>query len=305
MERSFIEYLQRNEPADDRVPVGIGDDAAVIRLGGDCVAAVDMITDEVDFILAECDPQRIGRKALAVNLSDMAAMAARPVAALVSLLLPREGGGVLAKQLYAGMAPLARQYSTSIAGGDTNSWNGKLAISVTVLGEPTPCGLLRRSGAQQGDHVLVTGDLGGSILGKHFDFMPRVEEAITLRRDYQASAAADISDGLLIDLDRLTRASSLGVELDLEAIPISAAARELAARVGPSTALDHALADGEDFELIFTAPPRAAEQLLRDQPLGVPVTRIGVMIARPGLWRRTPHGREALEPRGFEHRFTE
>jgi len=303
MEREFIDQFRRTQAADPRVPLGVGDDAAVIQLAGTkCVAAVDTITDEVDFLLEECDPQLIGRKALAVNLSDMAAMAATPVAALVSLLLPQQGGMKLAHEITTGLTTLAEQYGVAIAGGDTNSWSGKLAVSVTVLGEPPPTGVLQRNAAQVGQAVLVTGPLGGSILGKHFTFDPRVKEAVVLRSDYHATAAIDVSDGLLIDSSRLARESGLGVVLDLSRIPLAPAANTLARQTG-KTPLDHALADGEDFEIVFTTSVDQAQRLLQDQPFPTPITQIGEVIAEPGLWQAKATGPTPLAARGFEHRL--
>src|SRR5207248_8962470 len=127
---------------------------------------------------AEHAPEQIGRKALAVNLSDLAAMAAKPVAALVALALPRQGGEKIAKELYEGLLPLAAEFDCPVAGGDTNSWDGPLVISVTALGEVPPDRRWLRSGAHPGYAILVTGHFGGSILGPQFSFTPRVKEAL-------------------------------------------------------------------------------------------------------------------------------
>src|SRR5262245_1453338 len=135
MERELIEYLRATLPPHPALRLGIGDDAAVVRLGasGDCVVTTDVVMDGVDFRLEEVEPRRIGRKALAINLSDLAAMAARPVAVVVGLVLPRRNGYELAKQLYEGLLPLAAKYGVAIAGGDTNSWDGPLVMSVTAM----------------------------------------------------------------------------------------------------------------------------------------------------------------------------
>src|SRR5689334_20315235 len=174
MEREFVRYLCERLPAHPRLLIGAGDDAAILRLPerANLVATTDMLADGVDFVLGQHELERIGRKALAVNLSDLAAMAAIPLAALVSLSLPRRGGEALAKQVYDGMLPLAHQLDCPIAGGDTNSWDGPLAISVTALGVVPPDRRWRRSGALPGDAILVTGQFGGSILGRQFDFTP-------------------------------------------------------------------------------------------------------------------------------------
>jgi len=255
--------------------------------------------------VGEHDPAAIGHKALAVNLSDLAAMAAKPVAALVSLCLPRQGGESLARSLYGGILALAKQFDCAIAGGDTNSWDGPLVINVTALGEVPPNRAWRRSGALPGDRILVTGDFGGSILGKHMNFTPRVNEALWLAEHAEIHAAIDVSDGLSLDLSRLAEASSCGAVLDLSAIPLAAAAQQLAhERNDGLTAFAHALADGEDFELILAVPPREAERLTRQQPLGIPLTDIGLFCDEPGLWGLAADGvRKPLVPRGWEHRL--
>ncbi|RPI80509.1 MAG: thiamine-monophosphate kinase, partial [Planctomycetaceae bacterium] len=181
-EFDLIQSLRQATPASNRVPIGIGDDAALIDWRHDprCLVTVDMLMEGVDFTFESATPEQIGRKALAVNLSDIAAMAGRPVACVVAVALPRHGGFELGRGLHAGIAQLAREFDVAIAGGDTNTWDGPLVISITVLGEPVGRGPVLRSGAQAGDWIMVTGSLGGSILGKHLDFTPRVREALAL-----------------------------------------------------------------------------------------------------------------------------
>ncbi len=306
MESELIAWLRQRLPQHARLAVGPGDDAAIVRptdIG--TVVTVDMLTEGVDFELAKDSPRRIGRKALAVNLSDLAAMAARPLAAVVALALPRRGGLALAQELYEGLIPLAESYDLAIAGGDTNSWDGPLVISVTLLGEVTRQGPLLRSGAQPGDAIVVTGEFGGSILGRQFDFEPRVREALTLAERYPLHAGIDVSDGLSLDLARLAAESGCGAELDLQQVPVAPAARELAHRLSDgSTALDHALADGEDFELVLAMPPDAAERLVSQQPLNCRCTRIGQFIDQRGLWTaRRDRCASAACARGYEHRL--
>lgn len=303
MELELIDWLRKRLPQNKYVAVGPGDDAAVLHAspGMQTVVTTDMLMDGIDFVLAECDPRRVGRKALAVNLSDIAAMGARPVAAFVSVALPRTAGLPLPQALCEGMLALAERYEVALAGGDTNVWDGPLCISLTVLGEVPIGRAWRRSGAQSGDVLLVTGPLGGSILGRHFDFEPRIDEALHLAEHYEVHAAIDISDGLSLDVWRLCQESRRGAMLDLPSIPISLAADELELRDG-CTALDHALSDGEDFELVLALPPQEAERLLRDQPLNVSVTRIGQIIDAPRLLARDAAGTETeLTPTGFLH----
>ena len=307
METAFIQWLRAQVPADPRVPLGIGDDAAVLDLppGRQWVVTTDMVMDGVDFVLGQHAPALVGRKSLAVNLSDLAAMGARPVACFVSVALPRHGGGELARGIYQGILELARQFDMALAGGDTNSWDGKLVISVTAVGDVADGKGWRRSGARAGDQILVTGDLGGSILGKHFDFTPRVAEALWLADHADVRAAIDVSDGLSLDLSRVCQESGCGAVLDRAAIPIAAAARELVSRGDDkTTAVEHALGDGEDFELILAVAPAEADRLLRLQPLGVPLTRIGQFVEQSGLWTLAEGGTHVpLTPRGYEHRF--
>lgn len=305
MEEEFIAWLRQKLPPHPRLLVGPGDDAAVLKLAdnANCVVTVDLVSDGVDFDLAVDDAVRAGRKALAVNLSDLAAMAARPVAAVVALLLPRTGGGRLAADLYRGLLPLADEFELAIAGGDTNVWDGRLVVAITAIGETTPRGPLLRSGARPGDAILVTGRLGGSRLGRQFDFTPRVREALALHERYALHAGIDVSDGLELDLFRLARESGCGAVIDLAAVPVAPDAAAWAARLADgSTALDHALADGEDFELILAAPAAEAARIVAEQPVGVPLTAIGRCVPERGLWHQRPSGEVVpVAPRGWQH----
>jgi len=305
MESDFIAWLREHLPPHPLLHLGLGDDAAVLSLASDrhIVVTTDLLTEGVDYRLRSCEPWQVGRKAMAVNLSDLAAMAARPLAVVVSLALPREGAGELARALYRGILDIAARYDVAIAGGDTNTWDGGLVISVTALGQLTARGPLRRDGAQAGDWILVTGQFGGSLLGKHLSFEPRVHAALLLHQRFELHAGIDVSDGLSLDLLRVATASGCGAAVTLESVPIDPAARTLAARDADGRSpLDHALADGEDFELILTAAPDEARRMLDEQPLEVPLTHIGHMVAQPGLWQVGADGQLAsLAARGYEH----
>jgi thiamine-monophosphate kinase len=211
----------------------------------------------------------------------------------------------MATALYDGLLPLAERYHLAIAGGDTNSWDGPLVVSVTLLGKVTEHGPLTRAGARPGDRIIVTGALGGSILGRHLDFEPRVREALLLADRYELHAGMDLSDGLALDLARLAAESGCGAAVDLGRIPISGDARQLASRLNDgSTPLDHALSDGEDFELLLAVPPDEAERMLAEQPLDIPLTSVGEFIAEAGLWQyEAGRPRRPLEPRGYQHEF--
>lgn len=308
MESKLIAHLRQRLPDHPLLRLGIGDDAAVLDLANHYgyVITVDMVNDGIDFLLDQVDPVRVGRKSLAVNLSDLAAMATRPVAGVVALALPQPRALELAVELYQGMLPLAERYELAIAGGDTNTWDGPLAVSITLLGAITSRGPLRRDGARPGDRIIVTGAFGGSILGRHFDFEPRIHEALKLSADYALRAGIDCSDGLSLDLSRLAAESRCGAVLDIASIPVHDDALKLAAeRDDGTTPLDHALADGEDFELIMAADPPTARQMIAEQPLAVPLTDIGEFVEASGLWQRDASGnRRRLDPRGYEHGST-
>ncbi|MDR3197665.1 MAG: thiamine-phosphate kinase [Planctomycetaceae bacterium] len=293
METEWIEKLRSRAGSEL-----LGDDAAVL---GDTIITVDMLTEGIDFLLGQVDPEWIGRKALAVNLSDIAAMGGIPTFIVVAVALPKPAGIQLAEQLYNGMEPLIRKYSLTLAGGDTNTWNNGLVISITVLGRVTPQGVLRRNGGKAGDRVLVTGLLGGSILEHQFLFEPRIFEALYLNEHFDIHAAIDISDGFSLDLHRLSVESGLGATLYEKSVPISPAAVQLSRQTG-QTPLEHALSDGEDFELLLAMPPGEAEKLLVLQPLrerfNVTLYPVAELTSELGL--RFTDGTVFL-PQGFEH----
>jgi thiamine-monophosphate kinase len=299
-EFAYIDWLRRQTPADPRVPLGPGDDAAALALapGKPCLVTTDMLLEGSCFVLAEAGPRRVGRKAMAVNLSDIAAMAGRPVAAFVGVGLPRRGGRALAEELYRGLREMADAFGTAIAGGDTNSWDGPLVMSVTVIAEATGRGPVTRSGARPGDWLMVTGPLGGSILSKHLDFMPRVAEALRLHESADLRAMIDISDGLAADVHHLCEESHCGAVLRAEAIPVAEAVHALNDGRAP---LEHALGDGEDFELAFAVSPADGERLLRTQPVpGIRLSHVGECV-ETGVWLEADGRRRALPPKGYVH----
>jgi thiamine-monophosphate kinase len=298
-EFAFIDWVRKQTAADPRVLVGPGDDTAVLKIRANApfLATTDMLLEGSCFLL-EAGGRAIGRKAMAVNLSDMAAMAGRPTAALVSVGLPRHGGRKLGEDLYLGLHEAASAFDTAIVGGDTNTWQGPLVISVTLLGEATSKGPVLRSGAKPGDWLLVTGALGGSILGKHLTFSPRVREALRLHELVDLHAMIDISDGLAADLHHLCEESGCGAELDAASIPMSDAARSMNDAKSP---FDHALSDGEDFELLMAVDPAAGKKLIESQPFpDLRLTKIGQFVEQ-GVWLMRESRKEALAPRGWVH----
>jgi thiamine-monophosphate kinase len=297
-EFEYVAWLRSRTPADPRVLVGPGDDCAVLTPPArPLLVTTDMLMDGTDFILAEVGPRRAGRKAMAANLSDIAAMAGVPTAAVVSVALPRDGRG-LAQELYLGLRDVADAFGVALVGGDTNSWNGPLVISVTALGEATDRGPVPRSGARPGDWLFVTGPLGGSILGRHLDFTPRVREALALHAAVPLNAMLDVSDGLAADLNHICEESRCGAVLTAEAIPISDAARALSRASGKSP-LEHALGDGEDFELVFAVSPDAGRKLLAAPP-APGLAKIGECV-ESGLWLSQGGQRRPLAATGWVH----
>jgi thiamine-monophosphate kinase len=257
-----------------------------------------MLMEGIDFKLEDADPIQIGRKALAVNLSDIAAMAATPVAAVASVALPSAGGRATGEGLYRGMQRLAEEFDMAIVGGDTNSWEGPLVISLAVLGQTKEPVL--RSGARPGDWLILTGPVGGSILGKHLHFTPRVREALRLRELATLHALIDISDGLAADLGHICAESRCGALLRAEAIPL---APEASVLKDGGTALEHGLHDGEDFELIAAVSVEDGKRLMETQPIaGTRLFHIGECI-ESGLWLEESGRRRPLEPAGYVHRL--
>jgi thiamine-monophosphate kinase len=299
-EFGLIAWIRERSRAGDQVALGIGDDCASLRFrtGSEVLVTTDMLMDGRHFRLGETNPEAIGYKALAVNLSDIAAMAGVPVAAFVAVALPRNSAVPIAQGLLAGMKPLLEKFGVSLAGGDTNAWDGPLVVTVTLLGETTPFGAVRRSGAKAGDAILVTGPLGGSLLGRHLRPSPRIDEALAIHQTTQLHAMIDISDGLASDLGHILEESGgLGATLDASSIPIHDDAR----RSGGDP-LERALHDGEDFELCFTLSQDEANRLLASPPGGVELSQVGTIEAEPGLRLRHPDGTIIpLVARGFDH----
>ena len=198
--------------------------------------------------------------------------------------------------MYHGILDIAAKYDVAIAGGDTNTWDGGLVISVTALGQLTARGPLRRDGAQPGDHILVTGRFGGSLLGKHFSFEPRVHAALLLHQQFELHAGIDVSDGLSLDLHGWRRPAAVARRSHwrrCRSIRLPRTGGQQAA--DGRSALEHALSDGEDFELILAAAARLKpSECWTNSRLAMPLTRIGQMIARAGLVAEAADG--ALEP---------
>ena len=299
----------------DDVVLGVGDDGALLcpKAGLDLVMVTDTLVEGTHF-KAGASPRSIGHRALAVNLSDLAAMGAQPAWALLALTLPATDESWL-KEFADGFLGLARQHDLALVGGDTT--RGPLSVTVQAVGYvPHGCGL-RRSGARVGDVVLVSGTLGDAAAGLHdsndylrqrFDYpTPRIALGESLLE--VASAAMDVSDGLLADLSKLTAASGVGATLEIESLPLS---NELLGAKGLDDARRLALTGGDDYELLFTMAPARWEAWQRaltnivaaDQP--VAITSIGHIEASAGL-RMTLAGKSVdraalrIERSGWDH----
>jgi len=316
-EFDLIAALSPSLPSNSAVIAGAGDDCAVLdsgRPGRALLFKTDAVVEGIHF-LPSATPESIGHKALARPLSDIAAMAGRPLAALVTLALPKNFDPEFIQEIYAGMSLLARRHGVAIVGGETTSNPERLLISVSLLGEVVRDKCVLRSGAKDGDALFVTGELGGSLAGKHLQFEPRLEEARWLAEHFPIHAMIDLSDGLAGDLRHLMVRGKVGAELLVRAIPISRAARRAAKpgvasglRPDPKspekTPLLAALTDGEDYELLFAVAARDAVPLSDAWRKRFPKLRlscIGKITAAPGLTLRDAHGVRPLEAHGYVH----
>jgi thiamine-monophosphate kinase len=306
-ELQLIELLTRSLPTNNSVIVGAGDDCAVLDAGPPGIWLLfktDAVVEGVHFVKSELPP-KIGRKAVARCLSDIAAMAGTPQSALITLGLPRDFSPEFVQGMYEGITLIAREYGLAIVGGETVPNPGGVFVSVAMLGTVPKDRCVLRAGAQSGDAIFVTGRLGGSIAGRHLDFEPRIREAQWLAGSFAIHSMIDVSDGLAGDLRHLLNAGQVGAELLAESIPVSRAA-QIRARQS-STArppLAAALTDGEDFELLFTVASKDAVPLLdgfkRAFP-NVPLTCIGKINAEPGLRIRDKQGVRPLASHGYVH----
>ena len=302
-ELDFIEWIRNQTKLDPAVvPVGPGDDTAVVMCGNEKVMiTVDQLLDGVHFKLAECGPRATGCKAMARSLSDVAAMAALPLGAVVSFAMPKGMTRSEAEDLYQGMRKVGEKFRCPIVGGDVGSWGGPLAISVTIFARPAGIKPVLRSGAKTGDAICVTGSFGGAWrTQRHLKFAPRINEARILASRHELHSMIDVSDGLSSDLAHLCHSSGVGAEVNAAAIPIHPDGKGDPA---DSTGLKAALCDGEDYELLFTLASAQADELLRDQPLTVRICRIGTIVAEKGMTLVKSDGqREELRAAGWEHK---
>ncbi|MBM3829230.1 MAG: thiamine-phosphate kinase [Verrucomicrobia bacterium] len=306
-EFDLIARLKTTLPTHDSVLAGAGDDCAVLNLGlpHDLVLfKTDAVVEGVHFT-ADTPPEKIGRKALARCLSDIAAMAGTPTHAVVTLALPTTFETTRVEAIYAGLNALAREHSVAIVGGETTANPDRLLLSIAMLGTVPRNRQVLRSGAKAEDAIFVTGTLGGSLSGRHLDFEPRLAEARWLAEHFTIHAMIDLSDGLAGDLRHILEASGVGAELLSSAVPVSRAAKQLARdESSAKPPLLAALTDGEDFELLFTIASRSAVPLLdawRAQFPDVKLSCVGKITTTPGLRLRDERGLREFNLRGYEH----
>jgi thiamine-monophosphate kinase len=291
-----------------QVILGVGDDCAVTRAGANArLCTTDMLVEGVHFRLADLDAEQLGHKALAVNLSDIAAMGGWPLEAYVSLALPRQLAveGFI-DELYRGISTLAAQHRLAVLGGDTTHSPGPLVISVTVIGEAAADRLLLRSAARAGDRLFVSGALGDSsaglhalkqghadplarwLIARHVAPRPRLDCGRALAANGRAHAAMDLSDGLSSDLPRLVEASGVSATVNAEQLPLSEPLRRYCAREGLS-ALELALHGGEDYELLISGEAgldRLVEGLVEIGEVSERGGATEVLLSEGGIERR-------------------
>lgn len=303
---------------------GVGDDCAVIEAGGKVwLVTTDALIEDVHFKSAWTDLTTLGRKALAVNLSDIAAMGGLPRFYLVSIGLPKNGAGSIAKKIYSGMKEMAALHNVILIGGDTVASNDGIVISITAIGESKRDECIFRAGAKEGDAIYVTGTVGSSALGleclkagfksdaaeyfveRHLNPNPRIAEGRFLAGLKMISAMIDVSDGVALDLAHIADSSGVGFEINADLLPRNKNFEVIAEELNLDPVKTQ-LAGGEDYELLFTVAAKHAakfEDLKKKCPSGCRITRIGTM--KGSLQNRRAQGGEKKdvlpEKRGFDH----
>jgi len=329
-EYGLVQRIIKHFPSkSSRIVIGIGDDAAVLSLdpGKELVATCDLLIEGIHFDLRYITPRQLGWKALAVNLSDIAAMGAEPCFALVSLGLPHQTEVHFFDEFFQGFKTLGERFQTSLCGGDMVSSPRGLVVNVTVLGQIEASNVLTRAGAKPGDLLAVTGFLGSSAaglallkndcLGKlppevekellkaHLEPFPRIQEGRFLALNHVASALNDVSDGLAREVKEIAEASGAGAIIYGQSLPLSEAVKCAGSYLKQDPVL-WALNGGEDYELVFTFPPEnqaKLEELRKMGKMGTPITIIGeITRARNVLYTELFHGRRvSLDRCGYDH----
>lgn len=326
-EFGLISRIAASVSTTNSVITGIGDDAAVTVLtpGMQLLTSTDMLLEDVHFRRSWHDPYRLGRKSLAVSISDIAAMGAIPRWALLSLAIPTSLPLDFLDELTKGFLSMAAEHGVSLIGGDTCSSRSGLVISVTIMGEQLAGLVLRRSGAQPGDEIWVTGTLGDAALGlklldtvsvqplcgvtvdeypvsRLLDPAPRVSAGLALAESGLVSSMIDISDGVLADFGHVADQSGVGGQILVGELPLSDAFRTFGAKL-PEFPYQLALSGGEDYELCFTAAPENREKIVECmKKCGIEATPVGIVTSLPGVAVIHADGSPcALRDKGFNH----
>jgi thiamine-monophosphate kinase len=325
-EAGIIHLIQEHGPAGlaSYIRKGMGDDCAVLETGGKrcLLVTTDTLIEGIHFTDQTLSPEALGWKALAANISDMAAMGGTPHTAFLSIGLKPESTIRFLESFMAGFKALAEEAAIVLAGGDTVQSPSFLVITIALLGDCAPENVVYRSGAMVGDDLWVTGPLGNAagglfllrerlsfepsgyeaLIQAHQKPMPRLEVGKALGQSGLVHAMIDISDGIAKDLGHICEQSNTGALLQATSIPMSDALVRLAAHVQKSP-LDWALHGGEDYELLFTASSSDEEKIvsLVTKISGAPPARIGTIIKGDGIWLETEAGRKRLSPGGYVH----
>lgn len=327
-EFALIDRLQRRVQGVSTAQVvrGIGDDCAVLRLAthADLLVTTDTQEEEVHFRRAWSTPEDIGWRCLAVNLSDIAAMAGTPLGAVIALSLPAHTPVDFVEALYDGLYEAATAYQCPILGGNMSKTTNNVSVTITVLGEAAQGQSVERSGAQVGDDIWVTGPLGSAkagleallhpeaiahvptseVLTRYRRPLPRLAEAQYLQQHVPLHSLIDLSDGIAGDLAHICEQSGVGAQLEAACLPITQEVRQVASALQRDP-LTFALHGGEDFELCFTAPATSLSQALQEaftSQFHGALVRVGTMLSEPGLTLCYPDGtRQPLRPHGYDH----
>ena len=291
-EFNLISRISKGMKLSGKVIKGIGDDAAVIKhtKNSYLLFSCDMLLEDRHFKRSS-GGYLIGKKALSVNVSDIAAMGGVPEYCVVSLGVPGSLRAKYVDDIYKGIKAVARKFKIDLVGGDTIS-SKKIIIDIAVLGKVEKKNLALRSDARSGDWIFITGSLGGSLKGRHLDFTPRLKEARFLVNNFKVNAMIDVSDGLLADLGHILEESKKGADIYERCVPVSRDAKDF----------DSAVRDGEDFELVFTVSKREGGRLIKKWPFETRLSRIGEICRDKGLYIiRENEKKEKIRPVGYRH----
>jgi thiamine-monophosphate kinase len=328
-ESEIISRIRHRSHSRGDVLIGVGDDAAVLKNTSetDLLACCDLMVEGVHFRLDWTTPRMLGRKALAINLSDIAAMGGVPKFAMISVALPSRCSAEFIDELFGGIFELADEHGVSIVGGDTSSSRDSLFIDVSVIGECETGKAITRRGAKTGDKIYVSGSLGASALGlsllkdgcrledlkdrgdakrqaiiKHLAPEPRLKLGRALGEAELATSMIDISDGLSTDLWHILDESHAGAVIHAEAVPIAGCVLSVMAGSQGVDPLRLALDGGEDYELLFTVRPESEKQLMTvAETIGTRITAIGEIVGDNRLSIELNGAIESAERSGYEH----